>query len=72
VSIIEPKLGYSVVIRLVLISRNGAPMALNESTKSWDSSADWAVDILPITKELIVRHARFLRDAVNDFEHAQW
>jgi hypothetical protein len=54
----------------VLVARYIASMALDELTKSGNSCADRGVDVLPIMKELIIRHARLLCDAVDQFDHA--
>src|SRR5947209_2631279 len=67
---VEPEFRHAVVVGLVLISGNCAPMALNQLAESGDSSTNRAVNVLQIVKEFVVSHARPLGDAINDLYHA--
>jgi len=54
-----------------LPARDVQAVALHQLAQSGDSSADGAVNILPVMKEFVISQAHLLGDALNKFDHGQ-
>ncbi len=69
VNIIEPQLGYAVVIWCAYVAGDLHTVTLYQSSQARDPGAKWAVNVFPVTKELVVGQAFLLADAVNNLDH---
>src|ERR1700757_3135895 len=53
----------------MLISGNVQATALDQLAQSWNASADWAVNVLPVLEKFFVRQSGFFRNAIDQFDH---
>src|ERR1700675_3139147 len=68
--VIKPQLGHTVVVCGFGVAGHMNAMALHKPPEARNTSADWAVHVLPVVEELFVGHPGLLGDAVDELDHA--
>src|SRR5215471_2972177 len=68
---VEPKFRHAVKIRRASISRKTAAVALHQSPQAGNPRADRSVNVLPVSKEFLIRHASLLVDAIYKLDHGR-
>src|SRR2546428_8226723 len=67
--VIEPEFGHSIKSRCPHSVRLANRMALDEPAEPGDAPPDWSMYVVPVARELIDRHARPPRNAVDELDH---
>jgi hypothetical protein len=66
---VEPEFCYAVVGWGVFVTGDVDAVALDEFAEAGNIGAEGTVDLFPVAKEFIVGYLRFLRNAINEFDH---
>jgi len=68
-NVVEPEFGDAVEVRPMLIAGDLDAVTLYKASQIRNTSAYWTMNVLPISKEVIVRHPGLLRNAIDNLDH---